>query len=399
MQDTLPHYKKFEEALGHRKGNERTYAKELPSGARAYTVATPARIIDELRRGFPENNHWHECLERRLCDPYIDLDASVKEGFSEEQAIKAKVAITKGMQMALSAFKGENKVVSYGSCGKGKSSWHLVGRHEGFVCESPDIAKMITMVAICLSGEKESVWFAKGEEGGEKSLIDFSVYSHGFLRTVWSTKRGSKRMKVQEGKEKQKPQEGDEVHMVGAPADWAGGVWTAKCVGEMCESWGLTLEGVVAQVSALWAQRTGEMVTRATNRVHNPGVMGLRQGDAGDTTDEFRVACALCETLGPAWVPDGRVVWAQQIASLNCTERVMMVQLGQMHCPYANRTHKSKARHFIHLFLDRAPMQYSLACMADGCKGHANRSLQIVPLEVALTYSPFPVSTALDPVI
>jgi hypothetical protein len=37
--------------------------------------------------------------------------------------------------------------------------------------------------------------------------------------------------------------------------------------------------------------------------------------------------------------------------------------------------------------------------MADGCKGHANRSLQIVPLEVALTYLPFPVSTALDPVI
>jgi hypothetical protein len=398
MQDTLPHYKKFEEATGHRKGNERTYAKELPSGARAYTVATPSRIIDELRRGFPENNHWHECLERRLCDPYIDLDAGVKEGFSEEQAIKAKVAITKGMQMALSAFKGDNKVVSYGSCGKGKSSWHLVGRHEGFVCESPDIAKMITMVAICLSGENESIWFAKGEEEGEKSLIDFSVYAHGFLRTVWSTKRGSKRMKVQEGKEKQKPQAGDEVHMVGAPSDWAGGVWTAKCVGEMCESWGLTLEGVVAQVSALWAQRTGQMVTRATDRVHNPGVMGLRQGDAGDTTDEFRVACALCETLGPAWAPAGRVVWAQDVLRVPTTERMLILQLRPMVCPYAGRVHKNNMIN-IHIFVDQAPMLYSVVCMDEGCRGHPRCVRQIVPLEVALTYLPFPVSTALDPVI
>ena len=30
---------------------------------------------------------------------------------------------------------------------------------------------------------------------------------------------------------------------MGAPAGWAGGVWTAKCVEAMCEPWGITLEG------------------------------------------------------------------------------------------------------------------------------------------------------------
>ena len=200
-------------------------------------------------------------------------------------------------------------------------------------------------------------------------------------------------MKVQEGKEKQKPQAGDEVHMVGAPSDWAGGVWTAKCVGEMCESWGLTLEGVVAQVSALWAQRTGQMVTRATDRVHNPGVMGLRQGDAGDTTDEFRVACALCETLGPAWVPAGYRVWDRFR-----DERVFIFDLIRMQCPYVGRVHKQNHT-YIHLFVDQAPMLYSVVCMHEGCRGHPRCVRQIVPLEVALTYLPFPVSTALDPVI
>ena len=397
MHGTLPQCTKLAEAVSLCTATERIYAKELPSGARAYTVATPARIIEELLRGFPHNNHWHECLNSgeaggcgSLCDPYIDLDASVEEGFSAEQAYKAKAAVTKGMKMALSTCPGESKVVSYGSCEGDKNSWHVVGRHEGWVCESPDVAKLVTMVAICLSGEPECIWFAGGEMGKQKSLIDFSVYAHGSLRTVWSTKRGSKRIKVQEGKGQGEPQEGDEVHLVGAPAGWAGGVWTAKCVEAMCEPWGITLEEVVAQVSAMWAQRTGGMVEKGTNRVRRPGAVAC---DAGDAGAEFRVACALCETLGPAWVPAGYRVWDKFR-----DERVFIFDLARLCCPYVGRVHKQNHT-YIHLFVDRAPMLYSVVCMHEACRGHPQCVKLVVPFEVAMTYLPFPVSTALDPVV
>jgi hypothetical protein len=405
MHGTLPQCKKLDEAVSLCTATERIYGKELPSGARAYTVATPVRIIEELLRGFPHNNHWHECLNigeaggcGSLCDPYIDLDASVEEGFSAEQAHKAKAAVTKGMKMALSTCPGESKVVSYGSCGGDKNSWHVVGRHEGWVCESPDVAKLVTMVAICLSGEPECIWFAGGEMGKQKSLIDFSVYAHGSLRTVWSTKRGSKRIKVQEGEGQGGPQEGDEVHLVGAPAGWAGGVWTAKCVEAMCEPWGITLEEVVAQVSAMWAQRTGGVVTKVTNRLPNPGAMGCDRGDAGGATEEFHVASALCEALGPAWAPAGRTVWAHDVQRVSTTERMLIVQLMPMVCPYAGRVHKNNMTN-IHLFVDQAPMLYSVVCMDEACRGHPRCVKQIVPFEVAMTYLPFPVSTVLDPVV
>ena len=86
-----------------------------------------------------------------MCNVYADLDAAQADGFSIEQAHKTKAALTKGVEMALSTSAGANKVVSYGSCGIGKSSWYIVGRHECYVCESTDVANMIVMLAICLS--------------------------------------------------------------------------------------------------------------------------------------------------------------------------------------------------------------------------------------------------------
>ena len=68
-------------------------------------------------------------------------------------------------------------------------------------------------------------------------------------------------------------------------------------------------------------------------------------------------------------------------------------------CAHTRVGSTSNNIHTSTLFVDQAPMLYSVVCMHEACRGHPRCVRQIVPFEVALTYLPFPVSTALDPVI
>ena len=181
------------------------------------------------------------------------------------------------------------------------------------------------------------------------------------------------------------------MHMVGAPAGWAGlgGVWTAKCVEAMCEPWGLALKGVVKQVSALWAQRAGEAVRPgpATNRV---GQSGRRFATVATQKWSF---VSPWHYARPS-VPRGSRLSDTAIRK----SPALLVPLTPIRCPYVARTHKSNTM-WIHLFVDQAPMLHSVVCMDEGCRarGHPRCVRQIVPFEVAITYLPFPVSAALDP--
>ena len=89
-------------------------------------------------------------------------------------------------------------------------------------------------------------------------LVDMGVYSHGFLRTAWSTKRNSKRMKVPVGAPRGPMGAADEVHLVGKPGSFGGGFWSEFDVSRMCKVMDFEYEFALAKWGKIWKLETGQ---------------------------------------------------------------------------------------------------------------------------------------------
>jgi hypothetical protein len=359
-------YKTLKEARGFCTGLERVYAHEYKGGARGFATMTPEALILQIAQTGTGKSFWHECLWEgevagvgSLCDPYIDLDMKEWGTMDREKAWKIKEALENGMRKLMSMWEGGSTVSTYDSCGDDKYSWHVVGRHESMVCESPDVARVMAMVAMALSSCNQRDWFAGNKVGVTKSVVDFDVYTHGYLRTVWSSKRNSSRIKTPANRMMGKVELADTVHLVGAPPGWAGGVWTNDTIQEVLQRNGLGLQEITLTLRALCQEMTNETMPRKKQRTQS-GASTLQSPACGGVY--AGLFSRLCRHMGEEWEATGAISVVDTKGG-----RIAKVLSKPKYCPYVGRRHSSNQVH-IEIKVDDVPMGYKMFCMAEGCR-------------------------------
>ena len=360
------------------------FAYELPSGRRSFVCATPVGFCKRVRDN-PTKAHWHECLNAPGgaggCDPYIDIDIPQAAGLGHREAEEVLGAVVEGMEKVLGEWGGEVVVSVYSSCGGGKYSWHVVGRHNKAICRDTKIAWMVALGALEAAGGEVERWFWGGDGQSRQCFVDIGVYAHGFLRTVWSTKRNSKRMKVPLGGADGTVQEGGEVHLVGEPSCFGGAFWSEVDVRAMCKGIGFDFDVVLAKWGRLWKLETGQRLPRKKGKV-----VGIRVEGGAQSCVLGDGAAALCEclvgVLGPDFAPAGAATWA----AAQARTRVLRFRTASRYCPFAHRPHSSN-NVYVNVHVDTVPMTYKIFCTSSGCTNQvAAAGSSTVPLAVALSH-------------
>ena len=227
------------------------------------------------------------------------------------------------------------------------------------VCESPDVARVMAMVAMALSECNQRDWFAEDKAGVTKSVVDFTVYTHGYLRTVWSSKRSSSRIKRPANRMMGKIELADTVHLVGAPPGWAGGVWTRDLLQEILQRNGLGLQKITRTLEALCQQMTNEEMPRKKQRTQSGSCTIQSPPCGGVYAGLFN---RLCRHMGEEWDAVGAI----SVVDTARGKRAAVVNKPK-YCPYVGRRHSSN-QVYINLLVDEVPMSYKIFCMAEGCR-------------------------------
>lgn len=378
------HVETLQRAAGYRLRTERVFAYEKPCGKRSFLCATGAAIC-KLIQEKPKEAYWHECLLGQPCDSYVDIDIGKGAGVGVEEAEAVLQAVVGGMSRMLGAVNGESVVSVYSSCGEGKYSWHVVGRHESAMCKDTRIAWMMTVAIMQLAGGDGGDWFGaeKGKDG-KQCFIDLGVYAHGFLRTSGSRKRNSTRVKrpVGDSRGGVGMGAGGEAHLVGEPSDFGGSFWDEADVGAMCRAAGFEYELAVARWETIWKLQTGQRLPRMTKRV----VMGTTicaDPSCGLPNGTEGLLLGLVGALGEEFKPGAPAAWAMQQGRT----RVLRFRTAIRYCPFAGRRHSSN-NVYVNVQVDMRPMTYKIFCTSVACKEKvANAGYCVVPLAVAVVFN------------
>jgi hypothetical protein len=372
-------------AAGFCKQGERVFSFELQSGCRSFFCGTREEICQKIR-DTPSEAHWHECLSVpglvQAVDPYIDIDIDATEGMGAQEAAVVLANVVGGMERVLAGVGGEFVVSVYSSCGEGKHSWHVVGRHESAMCRDTRIAWMMAMVVMETAGGEVGNWFGGVRKGkGRQCFVDMGVYTHGFLRTAWSTKRNSKRVKVPVGAQKEAVGAADEVHLVGKPDSFGGAFWSESDVSQMCKVMGFEYEFALVKWEQIWKRETGQKLPHTRKPTTGLKVCGVAP------TGDLPVGAAellegLVDVLGSRFQPAAPAGWA----TAQARTRVLRFRTASRYCPFAHRCHSSN-NVYVNVHLDAVPVTYKIFCMSAACtEAVAATTHSVIPQVLALAY-------------